>query len=171
MNTFMKYVATAASASVLLSSGSAWAATDTGNLDVTITIQAACTLNSVDAASNTHTFGTAGAQSINGNVSVTCNNTVPYTVAIGSGLHLSAGNQRQVQSGTDLIIYTLNKSGGGGQWGTAGTAADTSFNFATDLNGTGTGAATLHGYNIDYTLVGTEAPGTYTDTALVTLEF
>jgi len=169
MKTLPNYLAAAMTAA-LLTSTAAWADTASDNLDISVTIQAACTLNSLDDATATHPTGATGAQSITGNATVTCNNGVAYTLAMGAGGHAS-GTQRRVASGTNYLNYVINQGSSATPWGTNGTVADTSFNAANDLNGTGTGAATAHGYTVAYTLAGTEAAGTYTDQVLVTLEF
>lgn len=148
----------------------AWAGTDTANLDITINIQPACTLDSVDAVSASHATGAVGAQSQSGNVKVTCNTGQAYTIAMGAGSN-TAATQRRVKSGTNYVNYDLFRSGGATAWGTAGTTADNSMESSADWNSTGTGSQQTFGYQVGYTLAGTEAAGTYTDTVLVTVEF
>ncbi len=166
MNTLRKLVCLVA----VFGINAAWAATDTANLNITINIQPACTLDSVDAVSATHATGTSGAQSQSGQVRVTCNSGHTYTIAMGAGGNAS-GTQRRVKSGTNYVDYGLYRAGGATAWGTGGTAADNSLDGEGDWNGTGNGAQQVYGYEVSYNLGGTEAAGTYTDTVLVTLEF
>lgn len=175
MNTLRKFLAVTASSALLLSASSAWADTATDNLDISITIAPACTLDSVDDVAANHATGTTGAQSQSGSVRVTCNTGHAYTLAMGAGLNADASFQRRVHDGTNHIAYDLVKQASGAIWGTTGTAADNSMDGAgggvNDQNGTGSGAQQVWGYQINYTLAGTEAAGTYTDSVLVTLEF
>lgn len=166
----LRKLATAISAIALMSAGAAWADSDSANLDITINIQPACTLDSVDAVTANHATGTSGAQAQSGQVRVTCNAGHTFTLAMGAGGNASAG-QRRVASGGNFIDYDLNRAGGATAWGTNGTAADSSMNTENDWNSTGTGAQQVFGYEVAYTLAGTEASGTYTDAVLVTLEF
>ena len=169
MKTLPNYLAAAMTAA-LLTSTAAWADSASDTLNISITIQPACTLNSLSDASATHPTGTTGAQSITGNATVTCNNGVPYTLAMGAGTN-ALGGQRRVSSGSNYLNYVINQGSSATPWGTNGTAADTSFNSANDLNAMGNGSPAAHGYTVAYTLAGTEAAGTYLDQVLVTLEF
>ena len=165
-----------AASGLMLASSFALADTATDDLDISLTIQAACTVLSVDDVTETVNTGFAGTHSASGNVNVTCNNTHAYRVAMGAGTHMSAG-VRHVSDGVSDIVYQITKASDGLVWGTNGVAADNSYNNDgagtnyNDQNGTGTGAGQVWGYGIDFTLAGTEAAGTYTDTVLVTLEF
>lgn len=174
MRTLRKTLAIAITGAALLTANTAWADSDTQNLDITINIQPACTLDSVDAVTATHATGTSGAQSATGQVQVTCNAGHAFTIAMGAGMNAS-GFQRRVHDGTNHIDYNLLKQATGVEWGTTGTAADTSMDGAgagvNDQNSTGTGATQVFGYEVSYNLAGTEAAGSYTDTVLVTLEF
>ncbi len=174
MKTLRHTLATAISATLLMSASAVWADTASDNLDISITIQPACTLDSVDDVAASHVTGTAGAQSQSGSVRVTCNNTHVYRIAMGAGTN-ATGTQRRIHDGVNHINYDLLKQSNGNVWGTAGTAADNSMDAAAatvnDQNGTGNGAQQTWGYQVNYTLAGTEAAGTYTDTVLVTLEF
>jgi len=95
MKTLHTTLATALSAAFLLSSSTVWADTASDNLDISITIQPACTLDSVDDVTASHVTGSAGAQSQSGAVRVTCNSGHAYTIAMGAGLNAS-GAQRRV---------------------------------------------------------------------------
>ncbi|KOR33391.1 hypothetical protein TI05_01205 [Achromatium sp. WMS3] len=150
------------------------ASTSTTSLNINIEIQAACTLDSLDSVSANHATGSVGGQSQSGQVRVTCNAGQGFTIAMGAGLNASSF-QRRVHDGMNHISYNLLKQSNGNVWGTAGTAADSSMDGAgatvNDLDSTGTGAQQVFGYEVSYTLTGTEPAGTYTDTVLVTIEF
>ncbi|SEH05016.1 Csu type fimbrial protein [Candidatus Venteria ishoeyi] len=159
---------------VITSFSIVWAETDTQNLDISIIIQPACTLDSVGAVSANHATGTSGAQTSSGQVQVTCNAGQVFTIAMSAGMNASSF-QRRVHNGTNHIDYNLLKQSNSNVWGTAGTTADTTMNGAgagiADQDGTGTGSPQIYGYEVSYNLLGTEVAGTYTDTVLVTLEF
>ncbi|SEH05017.1 Csu type fimbrial protein [Candidatus Venteria ishoeyi] len=170
MNMLYKSLAITISTAALLTTGLAWAETDTANLDISIIIQPACTLDSVDAVTANHPTGTSGAQAQSGQVRVTCNSGHAFKVAMSAGGYANTG-QRRVESGGNYINYDLTRSGGATAWGSNGTDADSSMNTANDWNDNGTGSQQLFGYEVAYTLAGSEPAGTYTDAVLVTLEF
>ena len=161
---------------VILSSSAAFADSATDNLDISLTVQAACTVLSVDDVTESVATGYVGSHATSGSVNVTCNSTHPYRVGMGSGTHAS-GAQRNVANGAATIPYQITKTSNSNVWGTSGINGDSSYNNDGagvnyyDQNGAGTGSAQALGYSIAFTLAGTEAAGTYTDTVLVTLEF
>ena len=142
------------------------AATATGNLNVQITIQAECTLGTI----NTVNFATHGVLNTNvdstGSLSVTCTNTTAYNIGLDAGAGSGATIAARLMTGTGAatVTYSLYIDSGRTQvWGsTIGT--DT-------VAATGTGAAQ------SYTVYGrvppqtTPAPGIYTDTVVVTVTY
>ncbi len=170
MKTLHTTLATAVSAALLVSSSIAWADTASDDLDISITIAPACTLDSVDDVTASHAVGVSGAQAQSGSVRVTCNTGHTYTIAMGAGTNAS-GAQRRVHDGSHHIDYDLIKTSNSATWGSGGTSAENSMNTAADENGTGSGSQQTWGYQVQYALAGTEAAGTYTDQVLVVLEF
>jgi spore coat protein U-like protein len=171
------FAQSAVATALLLAVSSSFADTTTDNLDISLTVQAACTVLSVTDVTDTVTVGTSGNHTSSGTVSVTCNNAHPYTIAMGGGTHLASG-QRNVHDGVlTSIPYQIFRGGTATVWGSSGTAADMTYDvdaasaWAGDWNGTGTGAAQSYPYQVTFTLAGTEPAGVYTDTVLVTLEF
>ncbi len=164
------------SASIMLAVSGVWADTATDNLDISLTVQAACSVLSVDDVNETVNTGFTGVHATSGNVNVTCNNTHPYRIAMGAGTHMGSG-VRHVSDGINDIPYQITKNSNSAVWGSQGVNADNSYNNDgggtnyDDQNGTGIGSAQAWGYGLEFTLTGAEAAGTYTDTVLVTLEF
>jgi len=160
----------------ILSSSTVFAGTATDNLDISLTVQAACTVLSVTDVTEVVATGFTGTHSTSGNVNVTCNNGHTYKIGMGAGTHAS-GVQRNVANGAATIPYEITKSSNSSPWGTSGIVADSSYNtdgtgtYYGTQSGTGTGGSQSFGYGIAFTLAGSEAAGTYTDTILVTLEF
>jgi spore coat protein U-like protein len=150
---------------VLLSTAAAFATTVTSNFTVQIVINAQC----LAATASTLNFGTPGVLSANVDVTstiqVTCTNTTPYNIGLNAGTGTGATvSNRLMTSGATTISYAMySNPGRTTNWGnTVGT--DT-------VAGTGNGTAQ------SYTVYGrvppqtTPAPGTYTDTIMVTVTY
>ncbi len=107
MKKLISYAALAAAAIALGVSG-ADAATATGNLSVTATVQAACTLGSLPVA-----FGQIAPNTLvknsGGAVIVNCASTTPYTVALSSGQNGTPSNRNMIGalSSSNRIPYNL----------------------------------------------------------------
>lgn len=159
-------LAALAAAAGLLASSPAAAQTSTGQLKVTLAVQAECKLTSTaDVA-----FGSTGviqaAITANGTISVQCTNTTPYNIGLnagtGSGATVAA---RKMTSGAGATItYSLYRDTARTQvWGdTVGTNT---------VSGTGNGAVqtvTVHG---SVPAQATPAAGSYTDTVTVTVTY
>lgn len=82
----------------------ALAATATGNLSVTATVAAACSVATTAVAFGTYD-PTAGSADIDGvgEVEVTCTNGTTYIIELGQGLYYSSG--RRMQSSTETYEY------------------------------------------------------------------
>ncbi|HUE79482.1 MAG TPA: spore coat U domain-containing protein [Sphingomicrobium sp.] len=160
MNRFML---TAVGVSGALLSQSAWAATETANMEVSASVSTVCTLATTplafgEVAISGTTDGTA-------TVSVNCTGGGAYTVGLGNGLH-NVVAQRKLQSGANLLNYNLFKEvGHTSRWGDAGAEL---------VSGTGSDAVqnlTVYGQIASgQTLVsGNGTP--YTDTILVSVNY
>jgi len=159
----MKRILFCASA-LLLGANAANAATATGAFNVTLTLNAQCTVSNA----NNLTFGTVGLLSgpVNqtSTFQVTCTNATPYTVGLNAGQYPS-GAQRQMlnASTTQYVAYNLYQdSAYSTPWGNASGVWE---------SGTGTGAAqsfTVYGQVPAQT---TPPPGTYSDTVTITVTY
>lgn len=146
--------------------GPANAATATANFDVTLTVQADCSI-----AANPLNFGTKGILSANVDaqttVSVTCSNTTPYQVGLNAGLGTGATVANRLMTGgktSATVAYQLYQDTARSTvWGNT-QATDT-------VGGTGNGTAqaiTVYGRVKAQT---TPAPDTYKDTVTATVYF
>lgn len=157
---FKKIIIAAAIACAPAAGGQALAATATATFNVTMTIQAGCTVTG-GADLN---FGTVGVIATNVDTSttfqVTCTNTTPYTIGLSNGLHVS-GAQRRMLSGAATINYNLYSD----------TGRTTAWSDSATVGSSGTGAAqtfTVYGRVPAQT---TPAPATYTDVVTVTVTY
>ena len=154
-----------ATACLLGSVDTPFAATTTTTFTVSVTLAATCTINSA----STLNFGNQGILSTNvdqtSTIQVTCTNSTPYNIGLDAGTGTGATvATRKLTSGGATVNYSLySDSGRTTVWGnTIGTNT---------VTGTGNGA----GQN--YTVYGripsqtTPAPGTYTDTITVTVTY
>ena len=138
--------------------------TTSTSFTVTATVTPSCTVSTVGA-----NFGTVGslasAIDTTGTVNVACSNGAPYNVGIGAGNGIGATvSARKMTSGANTVTYSLYSNAGRTTvWGnTIGT--DT-------VTGTGVGsnqALTVYG-RVPAGI--SPAPGTYTDSAIVTVTY
>ncbi|WP_298015685.1 spore coat U domain-containing protein [uncultured Castellaniella sp.] len=144
----------------------AHAATATANFDVTLTIQADCSI-----AANPLNFGAKGVLSANVDaqttVSVTCSNTTPYQVGLNAGLGAGATVANRLMTGgktSATVAYQLYQDTARSTvWGNT-QATDT-------VGGAGNGTAqalTVYGRIKPQA---TPAPDTYKDTVTATVYF
>ena len=161
---FSSAILAAASALALgLASTAAYSVTTTTTtFQVTANVQATCLVSATPLAFGTYN-GTVNNKT--SNVNVTCTNTTPYNVGLDAGTSTGATvTTRKMVNGSNTLGYSLFRDAAQTlNWGnTVGT--DT-------LSGTGTGAAQL--LNVFGRIPGSQAPapGTYTDTILITLTF
>jgi len=162
----MRSLIAAAAFSTLLATSQVDAATVTTNLGVRIVIQAACTV----ATPSNLDFGTQGVLAGNTDqttaISVTCTNTLPYSVSLNAGAGSGATTtvRRMTGPASATINYAIYRNAARSQvWGnTIGTNT---------VAGTGNGSAqsiTVYGRVPAQT---TPAAGTYTDTVGVTVTY
>lgn len=158
-----------ASAGILLSPSAALAQTSqtsTGQLRVSLSVQAECKLTSTSDLA----FGTTGviqtAINSTGAIGVQCTNTTPYNIGLnaGSGSGATVSARRMTSGAGAYIIYEIYRDAARTQiWGdTVGTNT---------VSGTGNGAVqttTVYGRVPAQT---TPAAGSYTDTVTVTVTY
>jgi spore coat protein U-like protein len=157
----------AIASSLLISTAAAEAATATGNIPATITIEPSCQV----ASSSTLDFGSTGALvaslDVQSNFVVQCSDTTPFNVALDGGstpggtvaTRLMAGG-----SGGEVVSYQLySDPARTANWGNT-VGADT-------VSGTGNGST------MNLTVYGrvpaqaTPSPGTYSDTVMITISY
>lgn len=154
--------AAVAGIATLVAPQTAGAATATGSMAVSSTIQASCSVSASALAFGTYSGSQLDATTT---VDVTCTNTTPYNIGLNAGTGTGATvSSRKMTAGSTTLNYALySDSGHATNWGnTVGT--DT-------VTGTGTGASqslTVYGR-----IAGsqTSAPGSYADTITVTVTY
>ncbi|NML42963.1 spore coat protein U domain-containing protein [Ramlibacter sp. G-1-2-2] len=139
----------------------AYALTDTNNLQVSLTITAACDVTTTAPSSvafGSHAQTASTPVDNTGAVTVTCQGSTPYNVLLGQGGNYSSG-RRLVASG-NYVPYELYRDSSHTQvWGqTIGTDTQT---------GTGTNTFTVYGRVPSLSF----PAGNYTDTVLVTVDY
>lgn len=152
------------------------AAKVSGNITPSLTITAACSINSTgviptfapQVAGSTAT----GIVMTGGNLVVNCLQT--YALGANGGIHKTGANQRNLALGGVNIPYVLTI--GGVNWGDAGVNAkdpsytDTMTDAAKVLVAPGTASDIYAISGLTTTpLAGTELPGAYTDTVTITV--
>lgn len=121
----------------LVAAGPALAATDTANLNVTITITSVCDIHTT--APTPVNFGSVASSATNvdqqGQLTVLCTPGTAYTIALGNGQNGTDANSRKMASGANLVPYQLYRDAARNDvWGsTTGTGGNV-------LAGSGTGA-------------------------------
>lgn len=137
----------------------------TGTLPVSITIEAACSVESTTGVA----FGTAGILTANtdasGSLTVQCTNATPYTIALDAGGGTGATtSSRKMTFSSSTVQYNLYRDVSRTQtWG--------------NTQGTDTVAGTGSGSNQTITVYGrvptqtSPTAGTYTDTVNVTVTY
>jgi spore coat protein U-like protein len=150
---------------VLLFSGQAFAGTATSTFQTQITISASCVVNS----SPNIDFGANGVLTSNvdqtSTLAVQCTDTTPYTIGLsaGTGAGATVATRKMTNSGATVNYSLYSDSAHTTVWG--------------NTAGTDTVAGTANGASQNYTIYGrvpsqtTSAPGTYTDTITVTINY
>ncbi|MBP6707394.1 MAG: spore coat U domain-containing protein [Achromobacter sp.] len=161
------YRSAAFSLSCFLACASSLAAgQSTANFNVSIIIQANCTI-----AANNLTFPPQGVLSAavasSSTLTVTCTNTTPYTVGLsagtGTGNTESSRHMFGAVNTTSSVGYQLYKADLTTVWGDSTVAAR--------VSGTGTGAAQTLTVNGSVPAQATPAPDTYSSTVTATVYF
>ena len=161
--TLLKFAAT--SVCLLPFANTASAAITTSNFTVQVTIAAACTINSA----STLDFGSQGVLTANvdqtSTLDIQCTNSTPYNIGLDAGTGSGATVAvRKMTSGVNTVNYTLYSDFARATvWG--------------NTVGTDTFGAIGNGVSQKYTVYGrvpaqtTPAPGIYTDTVTVTVNY
>jgi spore coat protein U-like protein len=156
---------------VITSGGLAMAGTATATLPVSMVVAEACTVSATAVD-----FGTVGAAPAlaTGQITVTCQSGVPYTVALNQGAHHqpSIGRTASLTGGTgQYLVYELYSDAARTRiWGDFGFGSTYS-GFPSYGLGDGTAQAlTVYGGTPGGSLTGIPA-GTYQDTVTVTVHF
>jgi len=158
---------------LLLCAAFAHAETNTGNLDVSATIETGCSVSASAMAFGVVVPGTD--KDTEAVVSVLCTSGTPYTLDVGDGLdQISTGGstdnlyRRQMGSAANRLPYLLYQEVGR-VTEIAASVANTNF-VTTTLGDGSTQTYTLYGR-----VVGAEAsaspPGSYSDTVIITVAF
>ena len=153
METFLSRAALAAAAMALGLSGT-YASTATGNLSVSLTVNAPCTVgaSSLNFVS-TGLSDTDGA----GSISITCPSGTPYAISLDNGLR--GNRQMRNTAGTAGITYEIySDSGHSTVWNTCSPVSQKS-------NGTDTISVYGHASSSGAT------PGFYLDTVVITVSY
>ena len=151
------------SAGMVVSSISTAQAASTASLDVMATVVSACEIDVVPID-----FGTYDGLQINttGEVAVNCNAGVPYAVALDAGLNSDGANRLMSDGVGNMLPYRLTYTGS--DWGDTGVT-DT---FPGDpVAGVGVGSSEAYTVEAMVFPNQTAAPGVYTDTITVTVQF
>jgi spore coat protein U-like protein len=147
-----------------LASTPADAATATANLGVSATIVATCTISTTAVAFGNY-IGAQVTSSVGG-VSVTCTNTTPYSIGLGTGLGTGATVSTRAMTGpasAQLSYGLYTDSGYSANWN--------------DIGGSGIPTPTGNGSAQPLTVYGKIpagqylAPGSYADTVIATVSY
>jgi spore coat protein U-like protein len=151
----------------------AWAGTSTANLTVTLTITGSCTINAATLAfpSTAGTSLLSSAVTASTTVSVTCTNGSAYSIGMGQGSNYSSGNR--MASGGNFIPYGLFLDAAWTQaWSTTTANNSCTGGANTCYLGTGNGSAqSVNIYGKVPTVATAPAPGSYSDTVLMTITY
>lgn len=167
----MRFTPTRVSLAVLalIAAGPAFAATDTTNLNVTITITSVCDIHTV--ASLPVNFGTVASTATNvdqqGQLTVNCTPGTAYTIGLDNGQNGTDVNSRKMASGANLVPYQLYRAAARGAADVWGSTTGVGGNV---LSGSGTGVA------VNVPVYGrtpsTNFPtGTYNDVVIATITY
>ncbi|MGZ8262479.1 MAG: Csu type fimbrial protein [Methylotenera sp.] len=164
----MKIQSKLLAALLVLSAGTADAATATGNLSVTATVSGTCTLTTTSVAFGTYDPAAGADDTATGAVTVTCTSGTGYTVSLDAGANETTPNDittRRMKANTsDYLPYQLYQdSGHATAWG------DTAGAILTGQTGNGSAQAIdVYGVIVKNQYV---AAGSYVDTVVVTVTY
>lgn len=153
---------------LIFSAYSVDAATTTGNLSVTATVNGTCSVSTSPVAFSTYNPASATDNTTTGTVTVTCTNGTAYTVALDAGANAGSPGDittRRMKANTsDYLPYQLYKEGTyTTAWGNGGGAI---------LSGqTGNGSAQAIPVYGKITQGQYVASGSYVDTVVVTITY
>ena len=139
---------------------SSYAASATTNFDVSIQVQATCSISASNLTFSSITTGTTSNNDASSALTVNCSNGTPYTVALDNGTNYSAG--RRMASGASYINYYLySDNARTSQWNSSSTKV-----------GTGNGSdQTLAVYGRVPSGQSVTNTGSYADTVIATVTY
>lgn len=144
------------------------AAEVTTTLPVTANVVAACTVGATGVSFGTYTAGESSFA--NGTVTVNCASGTAYSVALNAGNNYTSGFRNMVSGSNGLSYYLFLEQSFTNQWGDSCGAA--SYPSGGCLATSGTGVDQVHTvYGVMPINAGSDVPGDYTDTVLVTVSF
>jgi len=155
-----------ASIGLLIAASTAQGATTTQNMTVTATVAASCTFALTTLAFGSYTLAQLDGTST---ITLTCTNGTPYEIALGAGNSPSATTINRRMTGP--VVSTVAQYLGYGLYTDVNRTSNWGATTATDVSGTGTGAA------VPITVYGRIPPGqpsaigSYTDTIVVTVSY
>ncbi|MFY9513393.1 MAG: spore coat U domain-containing protein [Rubrivivax sp.] len=147
----------------LVAAPQAWAASATGNFNVTATVQTSCAVSAADLAFGTYDAASATDTTATSTVTVTCSLLTPYNISLDSGTHAS-GSTRRLGSGASRLSYEIYRDVS--MSNVFGTVAA-----LLGVSGVGTGLAaptTIYGKIPKNQAV---VPGSYSDQITVTVDY
>ena len=151
----------------------AQAGTTTGNLPVSMTITASCTIGATAMAFSAQLGAglVSTAATASGSISVTCTNLAPYAIGLDNGNNYST-TRRMVFGGSNYLPYGLYTNVGLTTPWSSATGSATCTTSSNCYTGTGNGAAqSITVYGQVPTIATAPAPGAYTDAVSITVYF
>jgi spore coat protein U-like protein len=139
------------------------AATASATFNVSVTVQAACSVSATSMRFGTYNGAASNATS---SISVQCTNSTPYNVGLSEGLAPGAtvANRMMIGPGSSLLGYSLRPSTGGAvNWGHT-LGVDT-------VSGTGSGSVQTLSVFGQIPAQQSVQNGPYTDTITVTITY
>ena len=142
----------------------------------TSTTATATVISNCNVSATTLNFGTTSLMTSNLDattaVSAQCSNSLPYSIGLDNGSNASGSQRRLKQGASNFINYNLyTDSGHTSAWTTTTSTTSCTGGTGTCITGTGTGSTqsiTVYGRVPPQS---SQAPGTYSDTVVVTLTF
>jgi len=153
----------------LLSPGLSMALTAGNTFQVTATVISSCTVSgtTLNFGNTIDSLATPTPVDATSTLTVTCSNTMPYTVSLNAGANAGGASNfgtRKMKSGSNTLAYQLyTDTGRSTVWGD-GTASSTSA-------GTGTGSAQTLSIYGRLPSIANAVPGAHTDTVTVTITY
>ncbi|HEX3116195.1 MAG TPA: spore coat U domain-containing protein [Bradyrhizobium sp.] len=142
----------------------------------TSTSATATVVGNCNVSATTMDFGTTSLLTSNldatATISAQCNVSMPYSIGMDNGSNASGSQRRMKQGAANFINYNLyTDSGRSSAWTSTTSTTSCTGGAGTCITGTGTGSTqtiTVYGRVPPQT---SQAPGTYTDTVLITFTF
>ena len=148
-----------------------------GSLNASTSTSATATVvSNCIVSATTLNFGTTSLMTSNldatTTISAQCSNSLPYSIGLGNGSNVSGSQRRMKQGASNFINYNLyTDSGRTSAWTTTTSTTSCTGGTGTCVTGTGTGSTqsvTVYGRVPPQS---SQAPGSYTDTVVITFTF